>query len=447
MPRLLSGSSSENQGQLSHWQEASQADVQLITRGSRPLLISIGLFIVCFIAWAAWCEVDEVTRGEGKVIPSSQVQDVQNMEGGIIEKILVKEGDLVEQGQVLMLMDDTRFLANHQGQLASQYALMARKVRLQAEVEGRRPVMPVSLKEQVPELAESELELYQFRRQELASSLGIYQQQLIQQEKQQSETRAEIAMLQQRHALLDEELMLSRDLAKDGAVSRVEVLRLERQVNDTRGEQRIAEENLARIQAVQAETQQRIREAEFAFANKARSELNETLAQLHELSAKEAAASDQVERTRVRAPMKGVVKQVLVNTEGGVVQPGMTMMELIPVDDTLEVEVKIRPQDIAFLHPGQKATIRFTAYDFTDHGSMEGVLIHLSADTLSDDMNESYYLGKIKARKNHMGDDDRGKPVIVGMVATVDILTGKKTLLDYLLKPVLRAKQFAFTER
>ncbi|WP_211830619.1 HlyD family type I secretion periplasmic adaptor subunit [Kistimonas asteriae] len=447
MQQLPSGQSSDNQDPLSHWQEVSQADVQLITRGSRPLLMSIGLFIICFIVWAAWCEVDEVTRGEGKVIPSSQVQDVQNMEGGIIEKILVKEGDLVEQGQVLMLMDDTRFSASHQGQLANQYALMARKVRLQAEVEGSRPVMPVPLKVQVPELAESELELYQFRRQELASTLGIYQQQLIQQEKQQSETRAEIAMLQQRHASLDEELKLSQDLAKEGAVSRVEVLRLKRQVSDTRGEQRIAEENFSRILAAQAETQQRIREAELAFTNKARMELNETLALLHELFAKEAAASDQVERTQVRAPMKGVVKQILVNTEGGVVQPGMTMMELIPVDDTLEVEVKIRPRDIAFLHPGQKATIRFTAYDFTVHGGIDGVLTHLSADTIIDENTEHYYLARIKTDQNALGNADNSKPLIAGMVATVDILTGKKTLITYLLKPVLRAKQLAFTER
>ncbi len=446
MQRWVSGNST-GERQLSHWQKPSQAEVQLITRGSRPLLISIGLFIVSFIAWAAWCEVDEVTRGEGKVIPSSQVQAVQNMEGGIVEKILVKEGDLVEQGQVLMLMDDTRFAANHQGQLASQYALMARKVRLQAEVAGGHPVMPASLKELVPELAESELELYQFRRQELASSLGIYQQQLIQQEKQQAETRAEIAMLEKRHALLGEELGLSQDLAIEGAVSRVEVLRLERQVSDTRGEQRIAEENLARILAEQTETQQRIREAELVFMNKARTELNETLALLHELSAKETATSDQVDRTQVRAPMKGVVKQIQVNTEGGVVQPGMKMMELIPVDDTLEVEVKIRPQDIAFLHPGQKASIRFTAYDFTVHGGIAGVLTHLSADTIIDENNEHYYLARIRTDQNFLGDADNHKPLIPGMVANVDILTGKKTLITYLLKPVLRAKQLAFTER
>ncbi|WP_419831273.1 HlyD family type I secretion periplasmic adaptor subunit [Endozoicomonas atrinae] len=382
------------------------------------------------------------------MIPSSQVQNVQNMEGGIVDDILVSEGELVEQGQVLMVMDDTRFTSTRQGQLANRNALMARKARLMAEVEGGEPVMPDSLTSQVPVLADREIELFHNRQLELNSSVGVYQQQLAQQKKQVLETKAQREMLTRRFALLDEELQLARDLAAEGAVSRVEVLRLERQVSDTQGEKLIAEKNLERIAAQQEETQQRINETRLNFVNKARVELNETLAQLHELTAKETAVSDQVERTRVRAPMKGVVKQILVNTEGGVVQPGMVMMELIPVDDTLEVEARIRPQDIAFLHPGQKATVRFTAYDFTIHGGLDGELTHISADTIMDEQGESFYLARIKTDKSHLGGEgDNSRPVIVGMVASVDILTGKKTLLEYLLKPVLRAKQLAFSER
>ncbi len=439
---------SNDQDLPAHWRDQGQAEMQRITRGSRVILIVVAICLISFIAWSAWCEVDEVTRGEGRVIPSRQVQDIQNMEGGIIERILVREGEQVEKGQVLMIMDDTRFLASQQGQKASQYALMARKVRLQAEVEGVKPEMPASLNERVPELAISEQKLYRVRRDELDSTLGIYQQQLIQQEKQRAESHARIAMLEQRHSLLSEELRLSRDLAKEGAVSRVEVLRLEREVSDTYGEQRIAEEGLSRVTAELDEIRERIREAGLAFTNDARVELNETLALLHELSAKETAVSDQVERTRVRAPMSGVVKQVLVNTEGGVVQPGMKLMELVPVDDILIVEVKIRPQDVAFLRPGQTATVRFTAYDFTIYGGIEGVLTHISADTLTDENNVRYYLARIETRRDFLGSTgDNSKPVMAGMVASVDILTGKKTLLSYLLKPVLRAKHLAFAER
>ena len=430
------------------WHAASEAEINKITRGSRPLIIAVALCILTFILWAGWCELDEITRGEGKVIPSSQVQNVQNMEGGIVDEILVSEGELVEQGQVLMVMDDTRFTSTRQGQLANRNALMARKARLMAEVEGGEPIMPDSLTSQVPVLADREIELFHNRQLELNSSVGVYQQQLAQQKKQVLETKAQREMLTRRFALLDEELQLARDLAAEGAVSRVEVLRLERQVSDTQGEKLIAEKNLERIAAQQEETQQRINETRLNFVNKARVELNETLAQLHELTAKETAVSDQVERTRVRAPMKGVVKQILVNTEGGVVQPGMVMMELIPVDDTLEVEARIRPQDIAFLHPGQKATVRFTAYDFTIHGGLDGELTHISADTIMDEQGESFYLARIKTDKSHLGvEGDNSRPVIVGMVASVDILTGKKTLLEYLLKPVLRAKQLAFSER
>ena len=432
----------------SDWHSASEAEINKITKGSRPLIIMTGLCILTFIIWAGWCELDEITRGEGKVIPSSQVQNVQNMEGGIVEDLLVTEGELVEQGQVLMVMDDTRFTSTRQGQLANRHALMARKARLLAEVEGGEAVMPEALIAEVPILANREKELFHNRQLELTSSIGVYQQQLAQQKKQVLETKAQREMLARRFALLDEELQLARDLAEEGAVSRVEVLRLERQVSDTRGEKLISERNLERIAAQQEETLQRINETRLNFVNKARVELNETLAQLHELSAKEATVTDQVERTRVRAPMKGIVKQILVNTEGGVVQPGMVMMELIPVDDTLEVEARIRPQDIAFLHPGQKATVRFTAYDFTIHGGLDGELSHISADTIMDEQGESFYLARIKTDNSHLGNEgDNSRPVIVGMVATVDILTGKKTLLEYLLKPVLRARQLAFSER
>nr|MDT0252066.1 HlyD family type I secretion periplasmic adaptor subunit [Endozoicomonas sp.] len=339
--------------QHTNWHEASKAEISSITKGSRPLLMVTALTLFTFVIWAAWCELDEITRGDGKVIPSSQVQNVQNMEGGIVEGILVSEGDLVEQGQVLMVMDDTRFSATRQGQQANRNALQVRKARLLAEIEGTEPIISETLLTEVPELAMRENELFKNRQLELASSIGIYQQQLNQQEKQISETKAQRAMLARRFAFLDEELTLARELAEEGAVSRVEVLRLERQVSDTRGEKLISEKSLERIFAQQQEIRQRISETRLNFINKDRVELNETLALLNELSAKETAVSDQVERTRVRAPMKGIVKQVLVNTEGGVVQPGMTMMELIPVDDTLEVEVKIRPQDIGFLHPGQ----------------------------------------------------------------------------------------------
>ncbi|CAM3573205.1 HlyD family type I secretion periplasmic adaptor subunit [Parendozoicomonas haliclonae] len=437
----------------SHWHGATEEEINGISKGGRPLILVVLLTLVLFIVWASWAEVDEITRGEGKVVPSSQIQDVQNLEGGIVREILVREGELVEQGQVLMVMDDTRFSTTRDGQQANRFALQAKLSRLTAEVEGAGadtsavPVMSDEVTKSVPELAKRELELFESRQQELASRLGVIQQQLLQRTQQLEESQAQEQLLQRRLVLLEEEFKLSSELAAEGAVSRVEVLRLERQVSDTRGERQVAQEGIERIQAEQQEMKQRIREAELAFTNKARAEMNEVLAQLDELMAKELAVEDQVDRTRVRAPLKGVVKQILVNTEGGVVQPGMKMMELIPVDDTLDVEVRIRPEDVAFLHPGQKATVRFTAYDFTVYGGMKGELVHLSADTIQDEEGESFYLARIKTDTSYLGDNEGSRPIIAGMVTTVDILTGKKTLMQYLMKPVLRAKQLAFSER
>lgn len=429
------------------WHQASEEEIASISQGSRPLVFMTLFTLVAFVVWAAWCEIDEITRGMGKVIPSSQVQDVQNLEGGIVEDILVSEGELVEQGQVLLVMDDTRFAATREGQFANKFALQARLVRLEAEVEGREPVMPGHVIEHSSELAQRERELFSSRKQELASSLGVFKEQLNQQQQQLEEAEAQRKLLARRLDLLNEEFVLSQELAAEGAVSRVELLRMERQVSDTRGEKQIAREAFERIQAQQQETRQRIREARLAFNNQARAEMNDVLAQLEELSAKDIAMADQVDRTRVRAPMKGVVKQIFVNTEGGVVQPGMKMMELIPVDDTLQVEVRIRPEDIAFLHPGQKAMVRFTAYDFTIYGGIEGEVTHISADTIVGEEGESFYLARIKTKNSDLGDAEHSRPIIAGMVTTVDILTGKKSLLDYFLKPVLRAKQLAFSER
>ncbi|MGI9275442.1 MAG: HlyD family type I secretion periplasmic adaptor subunit [Endozoicomonas sp.] len=418
----------------------------LPARGKLLQILAI-ITLMSFIVWASVSEIDEVTRGMGKVIPSSRVQAVQNLEGGIVSDILVEEGDQVEQGQVLMTMDDTRFSSTLDGQRAGRYALLARKARLEAEISGATPEMPQELLEAVPELASQEMALFHSRIREINSRVAGLEQQLQQKQSESSELKARRNLLSERLSLLEEELQLSRTYASEGAVSKVELLRLRREVGDARGERNVIQESLGRLQAEKLEIQEKIREVTLVTSNEARIQLNETLAKLHEAEAKDTALSDQVERTNVRAPLKGIVKQILVNTEGGVVQPGMNMMEIVPLDDTLQVETRIRPEDIAFLHPGQKAVVRFSAYDFTIYGGLEGELTHISADTITDENGDSFYLANVKTRQNYIGSDEDSKPVIAGMVATVDILTGKKTLLAYFLKPLLRAKQLAFSER
>ncbi|CAM3580065.1 HlyD family type I secretion periplasmic adaptor subunit [Parendozoicomonas haliclonae] len=413
-------------------------------KGGQAIIWIAMLAVVLFIAWASWAEMDEITRGSGKVIPSSQVQDVQNLEGGIVAEILVKEGDQVEKGQVLLVLDDTQFMSSLGGQEVNRKSLNIKRIRLQAEIDGIEPVMPTQVWQDNPDLAQQELDLYTSRVQELQSRKAVFQEQLQQQKRQLEENRAQRDQLQRRTTLLKEELDIASGLSEIGAVSRIEVLRLERQISDSKGELDVNNKASQRLVAMQNETRQRINELQLTFISTARAELNETVTRLKELEATSTALADRVERAQVRSPVNGIVKQVLANTEGGVVQPGMKMMEIVPLGDKLLIEAQIRPQDIGFLHPGQKAVVRFTAYDFTVYGGLKGQLVHLGADTITNDQGESFYIAHIETDRTQLDDS---KPVITGMVADVDILTGKKSLMSYLMKPVLRAKHMAFSER
>ena len=413
-------------------------------KGGRMLIWMTLLAVVLFVAWAAWAEMDEITRGSGKVIPSSQIQDVQNLEGGIVAEILVKEGETVEKGQVLLVLDDTQFMSSLDGQEINRLSLDIKRRRLQAEIDGVKPSLPENVWRDFPDMAQQEMALHSIRLEELQGRKNVLWQQLRQQVNQEDETRAQREQLLRRVKLLKEEWVIARDLADIGAVSRIEVLRLERQVSDAEGEIEVNRQTIERLGSQQKETEQRIEEVQLTFISSARAELNETVARLKELEATEAALSDRVYRAKVRSPVKGVVKQIMANTEGGVVQPGMKMMEIVPLEDKLLIETRIRPQDIGFLHPGQKAVVRFTAYDFTVYGGLDGKLVHLGADTITDEKGESYYIAHVETDKNNLDDS---KPVITGMITNVDILTGKKSLMSYLLKPVLKTKQLAFSER
>ncbi|WP_281646682.1 HlyD family type I secretion periplasmic adaptor subunit [Parendozoicomonas sp. Alg238-R29] len=419
------------------------ADLTLPTGGRAIIWVAL-LAVVIFISWATWVEMDEITRGDGKVIPSSQIQDVQNLEGGIVSELLVKEGDIVEKGQVLLVLDDTQFMSSLGGQEVNRQSLDIKRIRLQAEIDGDEPFIPDVVWREAPDMAQQELNLYYSRLEELQGRKDVFLEQIQQQKSQQEEVRAQRKQLQRRMTLLKEELEIASGLAKIGAVSRIEVIRLERQVSDTEGELDVNRKMIQRLGSQQQETLQRINEVQLTFISGARAELNETVARLKELEATGAALSDRVDRAQVRSPVKGVVKQIIANTEGGVVQPGMKMMEIVPLGDKLLIETRIRPQDIGFLHPGQKAVVRFTAYDFTVYGGLDGNLVHLGADTITDEKGESFYIAHIETNTNSIDDS---MPVITGMVANVDILTGKKSLMSYLMKPVLRAKQLAFSER
>ncbi len=403
--------------------------------------------LVVAIVWAYFADIEEVTKGEGKAIPSSKVQTIQNLEGGIVSEIFVREGQVVNKGQSLLRLDDTRFASNKGETEADRNSLEARVERLSAEAEGREPVFTDALKKDAPQVVEDQIALYQTRQQRQNSEQNILQEQLRQKTQELQEFRAKVQQYRSSLGLVQQEINMSEPLVKSGAVSPVELLRLRRSAVEIGGDLNATSLAIPRAEAAVNEIQRKIEESKLGFRSDALKELNEVRTDFNKLTATSRAIDDKVNRTLVVSPMRGIVKQLKVNTIGGVVQPGSDMVEIVPLEDNLLVEARVRPQDIAFLHPGQQATVKFTAYDYTIYGGLKAKLELISADTITDDKGNSFYLIQVRTDKNHLGTDAKPLLIIPGMVATVDIITGEKSVLDYILKPVLKARWEALRER
>ncbi len=416
-------------------------------RGGRIILWLTFVLFLLFLWWAATSEIEEVTRGMGKVVPSRQVQVVQNLEGGILGEILVEVGDVVNKGQLLLRIDQTRFSAPYRESRARYLALSAKAARLEAEIHDTPFTMPPEVASEKPAIGQREEELFRSRRQELAASLEVLEQQYQQHRQELAGKEAHLAELTRTYRLLQKEIGMTGPLVADGAVSEVELLRLQRQASQMKGEIETTRLSIPAIRYRMAESKQAREETRLAFFNKAKAELSETYAELESLSATAVALEDRLRRTSVRSPVRGTVNRILVNTVGGIIKPGMDLVEIVPLEDTLLVEARIKPSDIAFLRPNQPAMVKFTAYDFTIYGGLEARLEHISADSITDDRGNSYYLVRVRTEKNSLGSASRPLPIIPGMVASVDIVTGSKTILSYLLKPVLRARKIALRER
>jgi membrane fusion protein, adhesin transport system len=414
-------------------------------RGSRVAVWSTFIAVIVLLVWASFAQLDEVTRGEGKVIPSRQVQVMQSLDGGIVSEILVKEGQQVKTGQLLLKVDPTRFVSSLRENRAQYIALLAKAARLTAVANGKPFIPPPELIKEAPDLVEQERSAYENKRMELDATVGVATQQLSQRRNELTELIAKREQATQSYSLTARELEVTRPLAKTGAVSEVELLRLERDVARYRGERDASGAQIPRIQSAISEAQRKIEEVELTMRNQARSELSDTNAKLSALSAGSEGLADRVKQAEIRAPMNGTVKQLFANTVGGVVQPGKEIIEIVPSDDALMLEARIQPKDIGFLRPGQPALVKFTAYDFSIYGGLEATLEQIGADTITDEKGNAFYIVRVRTKRSTIG--DAAMPIIPGMVAEVDILTGKKSLLSYMMKPVLRAKATALTER
>ena len=428
--------------------EVNKALIEDAPRVVRLTIYGIIGFFLFMLLWANFAVIDEVTRGDGKAIPSSKLQKIQNLEGGIVAELFVKEGQIVEAGAPLIRLDDTRFVSNVGETEADRLAMLLRVERLSAEVEDRPLSFPEDVMKAVPVQADNEKSLYESRRQQLLDEVGGLQEQLIQRQQELREFSSKQAQYRQQLNLQRQEINMSEPLVAQGAVSPVEVLRLKRAEVETRGQLDATTLAIPRAESAIKEVQRKIDETRGKFRSEALGQLNEARTDLSKASATGKALEDRVSRTLVTSPVRGIVKQLLVNTIGGVIQPGSDLVEIVPLDDTLLVEAKIRPQEIAFLHPGQEAVVKFTAYDYTIYGGLKAKLVQIGADTITDeDKKTTYYMITLRTERSHLGTDDKPLIIIPGMVATVDIITGKKSVLSYLLKPIIRARAEALHER
>jgi adhesin transport system membrane fusion protein len=400
--------------------------------------------LALFLAWAAFTEVDEVTKGEGRVIPSRQLQVLQSLDGGVVSEILVREGQVVDAGQVLVSVDATRFDSSVAENRAQQLALLAKAARLRALADGLPFVAPPEVQAEAPRIVEAEVRTYEAARTSLDAQLAVVRQQLAQREQELGEMRAKREQAARAYDLTAKELAYTKPLITSGAVSEVDLLRLERDAARFLGERDMAAAQILKAQSAISESSRKLQEVTSQFKSEVRKELADTLGKLNVSSAGGVGLADKVDKSVLRSPVKGTVKRLLVNTVGGVVQPGKDVVEIVPLEESLLLDARVAAKDIGFLHPGDKAVVKFTAYDFSIYGGLPAHVEVIGADSITDERGNTFYMVRVRTEKSTLGP---GLPVIPGMVAEVDILTGRKTVLSYLLKPVLKAKQAALTER
>ncbi|NPA71392.1 MAG: HlyD family type I secretion periplasmic adaptor subunit [Gammaproteobacteria bacterium] len=425
----------------------SQAALEKPTAKSQWVVWVILLVVIWLITWSNYAELDKIVRGEGKVVPSIEIQVIQNLEGGIIEDIFVQPGDKVTKGQILIKLDNTQFASSFDESEIKEAQLVARAQRLTAEAFSKPfAATDASDNPRIQALYDREYRLYQGRLRQHKTNDAIIVEQIEQKKLELTEAYSQRKQLARSRDLLKQEITLMQPLVKQGIASQVDLLKLQREENDAYSRLRTVQNSIPKIKSVISEYRSKRIEAKEMYMNDAHEELNQVLAEKSQLEKSKLALADRVKRTDIRSPVNGTIKQILVSTIGGVVQPGSDIIEIVPEADALVLETKIPPADIGFLYEGLKAKIKFTAYDFAIYGGLDGTVTRISADTITDEEGNSYYIARVTTDLNHLGTEQSPLHLLPGMTASVDIIVGKHTLLDYLLKPIIKAKDLALRE-
>jgi adhesin transport system membrane fusion protein len=423
-------------------------------RTARMLLMTVTGLLVVFLLWAHFAVLDEVKRGNGKVVPSRQTQVVQSLEGGIISELLIQEGAIVRKDQPLARIEDTNFAAQFGEIRERRGAMAARVIRLEAETFGKTSVeFPEDLTKLAPRAVQTERSVFDAHMRKLAQDIDVIAQQEWQKKKEIDELRASETRFSETLTLLTRETLLTRRLYEQKVVPEIEMLRSDRQATDMRGQLAVVRATMVKTEAAVKEAQSRLLNITTAFRSTAEDDLAKSRGDLAVLDENIKSAQDRVRRTELRSPVYGIVNRLNVTTIGAVVAPGASVMEIVPLEDTLLVEGRIRPQDIAFIRPDHEAVVKLSAYDSSVYGSLHGRVERISADTITDEKGdknergETFYRVMVRTEKNHLGTAEQPLPIIPGMVATVEVLTGKKSVLDYLVKPARMLRDEAFRER
>lgn len=428
----------------------NELDAAVRMKPARPvifMLLTISAFIVFFIVWAAVTEVEEVTRGQGQVVPSREIQTVQSLEGGILQELLVAEGDTVKKDQILLRISDVHFSSEERGTEAQFLSLRAKRARLKAEAEGRDFVIADEIAEKMPQVAANEKALYDSRQKELAGAYSILDDRIAKAEFDMKEVSAEIGRLYQNRSLLQKELSITKDMVAQRAVPKLDQIRLERELADISGQINTKAQEKKGLEADLSAAKNERATQDDKFRSQALEELGEVEAKISALQENLKSMEDRVYRTEVRAPVDGVVNKIAIKTIGGVIEPAMRLIEIVPVDDALKIIAKVKPDEIAFLRPGQPVKVKITAYDSQKYGSLDGTLRRIGANSVKDGEGDVFFEIEVVTARNFMGAAEKPLPITPGMVADVDVITGKRTILNYLIKPIRRGFDRALRER
>ena len=425
----------------------SSAVLQTTPRKTKLIIYFWIIAVFLFITWASFAQIDEIARGSGDIIPSGENQLVQNLEGGIVEEILVKEGDFVKKGQLLIKIDNQKSISSYSSNAIKADSLEAKIIRLRAESDGTEFKPSKELIVKIPQFIENERSLYLTNKNQLNSKINALNEQFKQRKSELLEAKTSMTDVRNSLGLITQELKMIKPMVEKGVKSRIEFYQLQRESNDIRASYNAIKLSIPRLSSAIKEVKNTIQETKLSYKSDSKLKLNEAIADFKGLTFNSAALEDEVTRTLVKSPMNGIIQKMFVHTIGGVIKPGADILEIVPSDTNLLVEVKIKPSDIAFIYFGQKAIVKFTAYDFAIYGGLEGEVVLISADTITDQKENVFYTIRIKTKKNFLGTEKKQLKIIPGMTVSADIITGRKSVLSYIMKPILKTKQYTFTER